>query len=293
MDASPNQSAEPQPTVPQRVVPQRVVPGTTGPATQVMAVPVTTSPPHRKPDSIGPETRARRGRHRVLPPEVLVKVRGSTSLGSAFTGALVAWAGVVLFAVIARGAASYAGYNPAVLDIGGARTVALLTTVATGAGLFLAFMWGGYSAGRMSRGRGWTHGLVAAILAGIAAAVGIGLAALVRPGPGLHLGLHLPAGYPRVHFLMSRWLAAGGGAVIALLAAIAGGALGSGWHGRLERQAAVEEQERIAARDSFKDLREALAQPEPIEPDDADSTPTGARPNVFPGPASPNPGVTG
>ncbi|HLH28028.1 MAG TPA: hypothetical protein VKW77_03885 [Acidimicrobiales bacterium] len=265
-------------------------PGTTSPNIQIMPVPVAA------PAEIGPEigpTRTRRGRHLLPPPEGHVKVRGATSIGSLFTGALVAWAAVVLFALIARGAASYAGYKPAVLDVGGARTTGLLTAGAIGLGLVLAFLWGGYTAGRMARGRGWIHGLVVAVLAAVAAGVGVGLAALVRSGPGLHLGLHLPAGYPRVHFLMAKWVAATAGGALALVAAVTGGALGTGWHGRLERRAAVEEQERTTARNSFKDLREALSQPEPIEPDGAEGMPAGARPNVFPSAGTPSPGVTG
>ncbi|HWD08190.1 MAG TPA: hypothetical protein VHA57_03745 [Actinomycetota bacterium] len=262
-------------------------PATTNPNPQTGPVPA------GAPAEIGPPGKARRPYSPPPPPSGPVKVRGATSVGSLFTGALVAWAAVVLFALIARSAASYAGYKPAVLAIGGARDAGVLTAVAIGLGIGLAFLWGGYSAGRMSRGRGWAHGLTVAILAAITAGLGIGLAALVRPGPGLHLGLHLPAGYPRVHFLMSRWLAAAIGGALALLSAIAGGALGTGWHGRLERRAAVEEQERVTARESFSDLREALAHPEPIGHDEAGGGAPGTRPNAFPGSGTPSPGVTG
>ena len=130
--------------------------------------------------------------------------------------------------------------------------------------MLLAFAWGGYTAGRMGRGRVWWNGLLAALAVGLIGAAGIGAAVLLRPGPGLDLRLHLPAGYPQIHFLLARWILLVSGIGIALLASVLGGALGSRFHTRLERRALREEAERQEARTTFADLREAMTEPAPV-----------------------------
>ena len=86
---------------------------------------------------------------------------------------------------------------------------------------------------------------------------------LLRPGPGLDLHLHLPAGYPHIRFLLSRGVLVASGAFIALLAGVLGGALGAHFHTRLERRVLREEAERREARSTFADLRAAMAEPAP------------------------------
>jgi hypothetical protein len=203
----------------------------------------------------------------AAPAAGLAPVRGPLSIASSVTGAVVAGGATLAFSLIAKAIAGYVGYRPAVLALGGTRGRGLVAAAAIGAGIFLAFLWGGYAAGRMARGRGLLHGFLAAVAAGLFTLVGIGAAALLRPGPGLDVSFRLPAGWPHVHLLFSRWLAVAGGVVIAAAGATAGGALGSGWHRRLERQAAVREREQVEARESFRDLRDALSQPEQADTD--------------------------
>ena len=191
-------------------------------------------------------------------------VRGGTSLGGAVTGALVVYAAGLLFMLATRAAASYAGYRPYLLPIGGTHGAGLTAAAGIGAGLLLAFAWGGYTAGRMGRGRGGLNGLLAALAVGLIGAAGLGAAALLRPGPGLDLRLHLPAGYPHIHFLVARWILAVSGTGVALLASVLGGALGSRFHTRLERRAVRQEAERLEARTTFADLREAMTEPAPV-----------------------------
>jgi hypothetical protein len=200
-------------------------------------------------------------------------VRGGTSLGGAVTGALVVYAAGLLFVLATRAAASYAGYRPYLLPIGGTHGLGLTAAAGIGAGLVLAFAWGGYTAGRMGRGRGWLNGLLAALAVGLIGAVGLGAAALLRPGPGLDLGLRLPAGYPHVHLLVARWILVGTGACLALLASVVGGTLGARFHTRLERRARREEAERLEARATFADLREAMANPAPVPAGPAEAIP--------------------
>src|SRR5712672_1181997 len=93
-------------------------------------------------------------------------VRGGTSLGGAVTGALVVYAAGLLFVLATRAVASYAGYRPYLLPVGGTHRAGLTAAAGIGAGLLLAFAWGGYTAGRMGRGRGWLNGLLAALAVG-------------------------------------------------------------------------------------------------------------------------------
>lgn len=200
----------------------------------------------------------------AVPAQPPAPARGGISVGSILTGALVVGAAVVCFALIARASATYAGYHPRILPIGGLRGTGLYVALGAGAGGFLAFAWGGYTAGRMSRGRGWLNGLLVVAAVALLSAIGLGMASLLRPGPGLDLALRLPAGYPKTHFLFSQGLAGGAGVVLAAVGALVGGMLGSGWHRGLERRVAKREQEAKEARESFSDLRDALATP--LEP---------------------------
>jgi hypothetical protein len=208
-----------------------------------------------------------------VPAEAPLVVRGGTSVGAAVTGALVVYAAALLFVLATRTFASYAGYRPYLLPIGGMHGAGLTAAAGIGAGLLLAFAWGGYTAGRMGRGRGWLNGLLAALAVGLIGAAGLGAATLLRPGPGLDLRLHLPAGYPHIHFLVARWILAVSATGLALLASVLGGTLGARFHTRLERRALREEAERREARATFADLREAMAEPAPVPGGPAEAIP--------------------
>jgi hypothetical protein len=104
-------------------------------------------------------------------------------------------------------------------------------------------------------------------------AAGLGAATLLRPGPGLDLRLHLPAGYPHIHFLVAPWILVVSATCLALLASVLGGTLGARFHTRLERRALREEAERLEARTTFADLREAMAEPAPVPGGPAEAIP--------------------
>jgi len=214
--------------------------------------------------------------------------RGGASIVAAITGAMVAFAAAIVFVLGARAIASYYGYRPLRLPIGGSQGTGLLAALIAGALLVLAFAWGGYTAGRMGRGTGWLNGFLAAAAVAVIAAIGLGGAELVHQGPGLDLHLHLPAGWPHVALLVERWVAAAAGAVLALAGAAVGGALGAGWHTGMERRAHREETERREARESFADLRQAVSEPPPDEsPGDYPDTLAHPLPSI----ARPEPGA--
>src|SRR5260370_204377 len=128
-----------------------------------------------------------------VPADAPLVVRGGTSIGAAVTGALGVYAAALLFVLATRAVTSYAGYRPYLLPIGATHGAGLTAAAGIGAGLLLAFAWGGYTAGRMGRGRGWLNGLLAALAVGLIGAARPGAAAVLPPGPGTPLRPHPPA----------------------------------------------------------------------------------------------------
>src|SRR2546430_4721448 len=140
----------------------------------------------------------------------------------------------------------------------------------------------------MARGAGWLDGLRVAGVVAVRLAAGLAMLVVSRPGPGFNL--HLPAGFPKITYLLPRWIDALAAAAIALAGAALGGGLGTRWHGRLERLALKEEQESREARESFRDLREATVSPAettvpapavtvPMSPAPAAATPPALQPD--------------
>lgn len=221
----------------------------------------------------------------VEAPAPPMPIRGGVSVAGVVTGALVAYAAGILFVLGARAIGDYAGYRPFRLPIGGMHRTGLVAAVAIGAGVGLALGWGGYAAARMGRGKGWLNGLLVPFAAGAIGALGLGVAALLRPGPGVDLHLHLPSGYPHLRYVVPAWILGAGAVGIALLAAATGGALGARWHTMLERRVLKEEAEVREARQSFADLREAMAEPTPslLSPADVIAPPSIGQASMAPG----------
>ena len=72
-----------------------------------------------------------------VPAEAPLHARGGISIGGAITGALVVYAAALLFTLATRAVASYAGYRPYLLPIGGTHGVGLTAAAGIGAGLLL------------------------------------------------------------------------------------------------------------------------------------------------------------
>ena len=154
-------------------------------------------------------------------------IRGGVSLPAAFTGALVAMGAMVLFLSITAGALAAAGI---INKSGTVETTSIVrATVLTGVGLvvaqFLAYLWGGYTAGRMARGAGGLNGFLVPIAAIVLAA---GIGALVgylettRLPIDRDLKIHLGIGIAAVSVLAM------------FVGGIAGGVRGARWHRKLE-----------------------------------------------------------
>lgn len=181
-------------------------------------------------------------------PRRRLNIRGGVSIPAIFTGALVAMGAMVIFMSITAGSLAAAGI---INKDGTASTTSLVrATVLTGVGLvvaqFLAYLWGGYTAGRMARGAGGLNGFLVP-LAAILIAAGVG--ALVGY---LGTSVHLNYSFQTTRFPIDRDLKIHLGMGIALasiiamiVGGIAGGVRGTRWHRRLEESALRAEEDEM------------------------------------------------
>lgn len=180
--------------------------------------------------------------HTIDRPAV-VTARGGVSAGAVLTGVVVAFGAMFVLTAVISGILVGLGLTDE-LTPGEVTDVGIATGIGLVAAQFLAYTWGGYAAGRMSRGAGAANGALVAVLAIVigfavgAIAVGIGATEDVRTPFN---SAQLPADGE-----VLRW---GTGLAIAALAAmfvgaIVGGGMGSRWHTKLERRVEAEAGER-------------------------------------------------
>lgn len=176
-----------------------------------------------------PETRVV---HQSVPYAVIA--RGGLSAGAVLSGMLAAF-GVMLIGSVVTGLVA------ANTDVGVAGGESLRLGLAAGivfvAVQFVAYLWGGYTAGRMGRGAGLLNGFFVPFLA-----VGVGaLILLIVRATGNEPSLAVPFQNGRFSIDQDTIYNFGAWIGIASLAAmfaggIAGGMLGSRWHAKLERR---------------------------------------------------------
>lgn len=176
------------------------------------------------------ETTTYRGR-------TVIDARGGVSGGAILTGVVVAFGAMFLLSAVVGGVLTAIGVTAQ--DVGTSEAV----EAGLGAGIvlviaqFVAYLWGGYSAGRMARGAGALNGFLVPLVAIIVAiAVGAVVAAL-----GATANLNLPFATSRLplenDFVVDWGMAISLGALAAMfLGGILGGALGARWHTKLERR---------------------------------------------------------
>ena len=155
---------------------------------------------------------------------------GSTSLPSVAAGTLVALGLVALVMVTFGAGGSRWGLNTDGINTQEWRTSGAGGVAGAAGTIFIAFLFGGYTAGRMSRRFGIWHGLLVFVLAALVVAA---VAAIAHWGDDATLS-------------DSAWSDIGIGvivsAAVALVGAVIGGIRGEQWHGRLVN-AAVQRQE--------------------------------------------------
>ncbi|HEX2195457.1 MAG TPA: TIGR04086 family membrane protein [Actinomycetota bacterium] len=172
-----------------------------------------------------------------------IAARGGVSAGAVLTGVVVAFGAMFVLTAVIAGVLVGLGLRDE-LNPGQANEVGIATGVGLVVAQFLAYTWGGYAAGRMSRGAGAANGALVALL-GIVIGVAVGA---IAAGIGATEDVRTPfnsAQLPADGEVLS-WGAGLGIAALAamFLGAVVGGSLGSRWHTKLERRAIAQEDER-------------------------------------------------
>ncbi|HWL48750.1 MAG TPA: hypothetical protein VNT92_02655 [Acidimicrobiia bacterium] len=167
--------------------------------------------------------------------------RGGVSFGAILTGVVVAFGALTLLLALAGGVLAATDTIDEVSNVSGEDAVSAgaVTGVVLVIAWLFAYMWGGYTAGRMGRGAGFLNGLLVPIIAVLVVlAVGAVASAL-----GAEAELNNPLDNVRLPIENSNLVDIGTGIGIAVLVAmflgsIIGGMLGARWHTKLERRVA-------------------------------------------------------
>lgn len=176
----------------------------------------------------------------------VIDARGGVSGGAIFTGVVVAFGAMFLLSAIVGGVLTAIGVSADDVATSDAVQAGLGAGIALVIAQFLAYLWGGYTAGRMARGAGFANGILVPLLAIlVAVAVGAVVAAL-----GASANLNLPFSTNRLplenDFLVDWSLAISLSALVAMfLGGALGGALGARWHTKLERRTLDEAPETV------------------------------------------------
>jgi hypothetical protein len=164
-------------------------------------------------------------------------VRGGVSLAAVLTGVVVAFGAIFLLSALMGGILTALGVDAS--EVEPTENVNLTIGVAFVILQLLAFLWGGYTAGRMARGSGLLNGVLVPIVALLVAALVAGAVAALGAAANLNVPFtrsSLPS--EDASYLVDRGPVMGLVALAAaLLGGLAGGVMGARWHARLERDA--------------------------------------------------------
>ena len=173
------------------------------------------------------------------------RARGGVALGPILTGVVVAFGAMFLLSALVGGVLASLGLVDEGVTSGEAVEAGLAAGMALVVAQFLAYLWGGYTAGRMARGSGIANGLLVPLTALIVGAIVVAIAT----GLGANANLNLPFTTNQLPLDEATLIDWGIGIGIAsLVAMFLGGALGGGlgarWHTKLERTVAEEQAHR-------------------------------------------------
>ena len=168
----------------------------------------------------------------------VLSARGGISSGAIVTGVVVAFGSGFILSALMAGILTALGVNDTHLTRGDL----VHGGIAAGVGLvvvqLLAYLWGGYTAGRMARGAGVINGLLVPVTAIIIGII-VGLVVYAFGSQVSLQNINLPFNVASLTHRgnLQQWgLLLGLAALVAMfVGAILGGALGSRWHTKLER----------------------------------------------------------
>ena len=167
----------------------------------------------------------------------VIDARGGVSGGAVLTGVVVSFGAMFLMSALVGGVLTATGVVADDVGTGEAIEVGIGAGIVLVLAQFLAYLWGGYTAGRMGRGAGAANGLLVPLVAIVlAVVVGAVVASL-----GASANLNLPYSTNRLPLdddvLVDWGMAISIGALVAMfLGGLIGGILGSRWHTKLERR---------------------------------------------------------
>ena len=179
------------------------------------------------------------------------KARGGVSFGPILTGVVVAFGAMFLLSALVGGVLAGLGYmENGEISTGEAIDAGIGAGIALVVAQFLSYLWGGYTAGRMSRGAGAANGFLVPLLA-IIVAIAVGGVATAL---GAEANLNLPFSTSRLPLENDALVDWGVGISIASLVAmflggILGGLMGARWHTKLERRELESTEERHVTHD--------------------------------------------
>ena len=167
------------------------------------------------------------------------RARGGLSIGAILTGVVVAFGAMFLLSAIIGGILAALGVAEDNVSRSEAIDAGIGGGIAFAVAMFLAYMWGGYAAGRMARGSGLLNG----ILVPLAAIVIAFIVGAIATSLGAEANLNLPFSTARLPVEGSNVVDWGVGLGIAALVLMfvggaLGGMLGARWHTKLEKREA-------------------------------------------------------
>lgn len=170
-------------------------------------------------------------------PAAVDRARGGFSLGSVITGVLVSFGAFIVLAAIIGAIMAALGLAEGGINAADARNASIGAGIGLVLAQFLAYMWGGYTAGRMARGAGVLNGFLVPIVAIVLVAL---LGAIVAAVAGnMNVQADVNATQQQLPLPLSDLAEIGTGVGIGVLIAMLGGGvlggwLGDRWHAKLE-----------------------------------------------------------
>ena len=171
----------------------------------------------------------------------LTTARGGISGGAILTGVVVAFGCMFLLSAVVAGVLTTIGVGTEELSDAPVQA-GLGAGIVVVAAQLVAYLWGGYTAGRRGRGAGLANGLLVPLIALLLAVVVGAIAAVM----GTTANLNLPFQAYRLpvedDYLVEWGIGIGIASIVAMfLGGAIGGALGTRWHSRLEHAAVDQE----------------------------------------------------